>query len=167
MKKTPLPHLQWTVDRFLDQLESSVPVPGSGSAAALVGCLGTDLGRKVCRILLNRPRIQGRSRAAVGAKLRSLGRISRRLRSLVRQDAQAYLALARTFGRPGGISAAARRRAAGPPLKIARLTAEADRILKGLAPWAGAVLRSDVTAGRALLRGAREAAGVTARINLR
>ncbi|MBI3333538.1 MAG: cyclodeaminase/cyclohydrolase family protein [Candidatus Omnitrophica bacterium] len=157
---------RWSIEKFLKRLGSSEPVPGGGSAAALAAALGCSLGGMVAHILLSRPRIKGAARSSVWKELRALDSLSRELQRLIERDARAYEGLLQAQ-RSGRSVAAARRRAAGSPRAICAAATKALRRIDRLAPWAGPYLGSDLKAGRALLRGAFEAARVTAEINLK
>jgi len=156
----------WTIERFLDELGSARPVPGGGSAAAVAGCLGTELGSMVCRILLARRNQNSKTAARLKRSLKRLDQLSGELRGLIREDAQAYLGLVRALEEKRGVTLA-KRRATRSPVKICEAAAQAYREMNHLYRLAGPSLSSDLKGGQALLRGAFEVAFVTAQINLK
>lgn len=148
---------RWRIDRFLAEMASSRPVPGGGSAAALVGAIGCALGCKVCRILLARSVLRASARSRIWRDLRRLEVLSRKLNALIQQDSTAYLRLVRATRSGRGIEIA-RRGAIRAPQAIHRAASQALKIFAGLSGLAGPHLGSDLKAGRALLKAAREAA---------
>ena len=96
---------------------------------------------------------------------RKLDGLARRLGQLIREDAQAYERLVKAQRQEKGLLQA-RRRAIQCPVRICEETAEASAQMKSLIRWTGPYLGSDVRAGRALLKGAFEAAFATTAVNL-
>lgn len=160
-----VPSGAWSVARFLRDLASTKPAPGGGAAAALSAALGCALGSMVGRILLLRPQISARNRRRIQAHVKELNALCVKLTRLMTQDGQAYDRLVRAHRTRRGL-AAARRQALRPPMAMCQASSEALKILKKLQPSAGPYLGSDLKAGGALLKGAFEAAWVTAQINV-
>ena len=92
-------------------------------------------------------------------------RLSEKLNRLVRRDASAYRQLVKALSSKRRL-AHAQRRAIQSPLEICEATAQADQIIAGLSKVAGPYLCSDLKAGRALLKGAFQAASATVDVNL-
>lgn len=153
-----------SIDRFLHRLASSDPTPGGGSAAALSGALGCALGAMVGRILLSRPRVGAAERRALKREVVSLDGIRRCLERLIDRDARAYQALV-SAQRTGRSLGRARAEAIGCPLAICRESTAALGLLKRVGRRTGPYLGSDIRAGRALLKGAFEAAAEMVEIN--
>ncbi len=162
----PMVSSQWTIEKFLNELGSSKPAPGGGSAAAVAGCLGTELGSMVCRILLSRSRLSSKTAVRLKKDLKVLNRLSRQLRRLIQEDANAYLGFVRALASRRGIPAAIER-ATQSPIKICETTSRGIEVLRSLRVLVGPSLASDLKGGEALLRGAFEAARVTLEMNLK
>lgn len=156
---------QWKIQRFLTELASARPTPGGGSAAALAGALGCSLGLMVGRILLGRKGLERGDRLNIKNILRKIEIHRNRLQRLIREDSAAFLQLVKAQ-RVGRGAKAAERRAVDSPVEIGRASAACLKALKALEPYTGPYLGSDLKAARALLRGASEAARVTAQMNL-
>ena len=144
--------MEWSLNRFLNELGSKRPAPGGGSAAAVAGSLGVELGSKVCRILLARRNLSPKSKAELKRSLKTLGQLSRELRRSIREDSQAYLGLLQALKTGRGISSA-RRQATEAPLCICDGASKGRQLLRRLGVFAGPSLGSDLKAGEALLRG--------------
>lgn len=124
------------------------------------------MGSKVGRILLARPRMNGKIRAAVRRGVNALRILSRRLESLVGEDARAYEALVKAQ-RSGRNLSRARRRATRSPLAICLAAKRGIQGIDRLVPMAGPHLGSDLKAGKDLLKAAFQAAQRMAQINQR
>ena len=159
-----IPDNGWTIERFLERLSSDEPVPGGGSAAALAGSLGCALGAMACRITLKRRTLSTGGRAHLTRSLQELDQLVAKMERLIKDDARAYGSLVRAFKLQRRVGAA-RMAAIRAPVRICEAAADAHEIITGLEPFASTLLRSDLRAGRALLRGAFQAAEMTARIN--
>jgi formiminotetrahydrofolate cyclodeaminase len=165
------PLLACSVTDFLDRLASATPTPGGGSVAALVGSLAAGLGQMAVQYTVGRPKF-----ASVEARVRELGdrlhHADHLLRSMVAEDAAAYMNLMAAFqmpkdspDRPAAIQAAASL-AARVPLQTAVLSKRVRLDLKALAAIANPNLRSDVEAGLHLASAAIAAAVANTRVNL-
>ena len=157
---------RWTIDRFLDQLGSAKPVPGGGSAAAMAAALGVELGNKVGRIVLSRPRLSPKRRKRIQRDLRTLAKASSQLRGLIREDSEAYSQLVRALASKRGIPAA-RKRAIQCPLRICEAAVQGMKVLRGLSVSAGPYLASDLESAEALLQGSFRAARLMVEVNLK
>ncbi|MBI3322389.1 MAG: cyclodeaminase/cyclohydrolase family protein [Candidatus Omnitrophica bacterium] len=155
----------WTVRRFLGSLASAQPSPGGGSAAALASALGCAVALKVCRLVLKRRRTPASARPGLRKTETELVRLSRRLESLIKEDALAYAALVRA-AKTGRGQAAARAGAIRGPVTICECSVLALRCVKRLAPPAGRHLASDLQAARGLLKAGFGGAYEMAKINL-
>ena len=159
------PSSGWTIRRFLERLGSAEPSPGGGSAAALASALGCAVAGKVCRLVLKRRRTPARARPALRKTQAELGRLSRRLEALIREDALAYQRLVRA-ARTGHGLRAARAGAVRCPLAICDSSVQALKCVTRLRPLAGRYLGSDLNAARALLKAGFEGADLMVEINL-
>lgn len=165
MRSEAVPDSTWSIRRFLDRLSSSECIPGGASAAALAGALGCSLGSMVGQILLRRPALKPGLQMKIKNILNKTEIQGKRLEGLIREDSLAFRQLVWAQQTHRGLKTA-RRRAVRSPLQIGRVSASALRTLRGLQPYTGPYLGSDLKVAKALLKGAFEAARVTASMNL-
>src|SRR5262245_12711668 len=87
------------ISRFLDELASSSPAPGGGSAAALAGAAGAALTSMVCRLTIGKKKYAG-----VEEEMKELLEKSEDLRSMftrmIDRDAHAFNKVMEAFGLP-------------------------------------------------------------------
>lgn len=160
------------IERFLAALASSAPVPGGGGAAALAGALGIALGNMVGELTLGKKKY-----ADVQADMAALNERAEALRggflALIDADAAAFEPLSRAYGIPkddparAGVMEAALSRAAGPPLELLRLCAEALDVIAEYAAKGSALAVSDAGCAAALAGAAAKAAALNVFINTR
>jgi formiminotetrahydrofolate cyclodeaminase len=164
-----------TVRDLTQRLASRAPVPGGGSASALVGALGAALVEMVCELTVGRPEYQ-----EVDPVARQVGTAAGELRAALLQaaedDAVAYQAVAdaRRLPRDTDDERAARKAAVSKatvaatevPLRIVRLASEVCDLAATMALIGNRNAVSD--AGVAALLGASAARGaaLNVRINL-
>jgi methenyltetrahydrofolate cyclohydrolase len=90
---------QRPVEMFLDELASSAPTPGGGSAAAIMGAMGAALISMVCNVTLGK-----KGHEAVGPEMQSVRDASERLRarltSMVADDVAAFDGLMAAYRLP-------------------------------------------------------------------
>lgn len=150
--------------RFVRQLANVQPTPGGGSAAALSASLGCALGVMVCRLLLRRRALREK-KPWLSGKCRDLNCCLTKLLKLVETDAKVYGELVRAQKSKVRV-AQAKRRAVSVPREMCGLCGRSRRLIKGLMPFAGPYLASDLRAAEALLRGASSAAQEMVQVNL-
>jgi len=157
-----------TLAEFVEQLASSAPVPGGGSAAAVAGAMGAALLAMVVALS------QRKSTAPARERLQSLtgaNHLWRRFLYLARADSEAYRALLAlrkppdTPGR-GPLRAAALAAAARVPLETATLAREALTLAGEVGPLCWPAVTSDLTTARALLSAALDGALANVAANL-
>jgi formiminotetrahydrofolate cyclodeaminase len=92
---------QRTVETFLDDLASSTPTPGGGSAAAVIGAMGAALVSMVCNVTLGK-----KGQEAVAPEMQSVRDESERLRTrltaMVADDVAAFDGLMAAYRLPKG-----------------------------------------------------------------
>lgn len=88
-----------TVQAFLDDLASSKPAPGGGSAAALSGALGAALVSMVCNLTVGKKKYAG-VEEEIKAILEKSEALRHRLVSLIEDDIAAYSAVSEAFKMP-------------------------------------------------------------------
>lgn len=165
MRRSNLVSSGWTVRRFLARLSSAEPSPGGGSAAALCSALGCAVAGKVCRLILRRRRTPARARPGLRRAQAELARLSRKLESLIREDALAYAALVSAM-RAGRDAGPARAAAIRGPVAICECSVRALRCAERLSPLAGRYLLSDLRVAKALLHAGFQGAYAMAKVNL-
>jgi len=164
-----------TLESFLDELGNASPAPGGGSAAALAGAAAAALCTMVCRLTIGREAYREAWPEAQKALAESQ-KLEARFRSLVDEDAEAYLAVvaARALPRETPLQKEARRgaiqeavvRAAQAPLAALEGLRECVGIVGLLAEKGNASCRTDAGSAGALCRAAALAASYNVRVNL-
>lgn len=82
-----------SIHLYLEQLASNEPVPGGGSAAALVGALGAALLEKACNLTVGKERFKAVEKDILGI-LKKATAARHRLNELIDLDKKVYLAVA-------------------------------------------------------------------------
>jgi formiminotetrahydrofolate cyclodeaminase len=161
---------------YLDQLASSEPTPGGGSAAALSGAMGASLASMVARLTLGKPKYAD-VQTEIAVLLQHTERLRERFQLLMQADIDAF----------GNLSAALKMPRTTPEEKSARTEAiqarlsEAALVPLEIAEQATALIRdcqriaeignvgvlSDVATGAALASSAGAGAAWMVRANLR
>jgi formiminotetrahydrofolate cyclodeaminase len=173
MSSPPLAEL--TVRDLTERLASRAPVPGGGSASALVGALGAALVEMVCELTLGKPEYEEVDPVArqIGA---AAGELRGSLLAAAEEDATAYLAVvvARRLPRDGDEQRAARKAAIGEasvaateiPLRVGRLAAKVLDLAASIASIGNRNAVSDAGAAALLAAAAARGAALNVRINL-
>jgi methenyltetrahydrofolate cyclohydrolase len=168
-------YLDEPLQKYLDELASSQPTPGGGSAAALSGAMGAGLACMVARLTLGKA-----DYVAVQPEIEELVRQTETLRlrfqHLMQEDIEAYGRLSATFKLPRSTSEEKAERtkaiqaqlveAALVPLEVAECAAELVRYSLRIAEIGNANVLSDVATGTALASSAGTGAAWMVRINL-
>jgi formiminotetrahydrofolate cyclodeaminase len=153
-----------TLSEYLDVLSRKTPVPGGGSAAALVAATGAALISMVADYSLNK----GRSKR-IEAKIRSVRaqseRIRRRLLDLVDLDARGYLKVVQARGASAAVQRRAMRAAAKAPREVCRLCYKAVRLMPYLVENGNPSLISDIKVAAEILFAGFNAAHINVEIN--
>jgi formiminotetrahydrofolate cyclodeaminase len=87
------------IDEFLQELASSSPAPGGGSAAALCGSLGAALVAMVCRLTVDKPKYADVSEELRGI-LSEAEQLRQKLEDLVERDTEAFNGVIAAFRLP-------------------------------------------------------------------
>jgi len=163
-----------TLREFLDALASRAPVPGGGSAAALVGALGAALTSMVAALTVDSP-----AYADVAASMKVLlGRseaLREELQSLVEQDSRAYGGVAAAFRMPKSTAAEEEARgqalqqalvgATETPLQVQRAAYTVAELAARAAEQGNRNVVSDAGVAALLAEAACRAAALNVRIN--
>jgi glutamate formiminotransferase/formiminotetrahydrofolate cyclodeaminase len=171
----PGPFGESTIREFSDRLASSDPVPGGGSACAVVASLAASLVAMVARLSLDRPRYaehrELHERAIVAAD-----RSRVRLLELADEDAAAYAAFgaARKFPRETLVEKSKRDNAIARaallasevPLEVCRESVAIIELAMKLAGRSNVNAASDLDVAVLLARASLDGAGANVRVNL-
>lgn len=169
-------YLDKPLQNYLDELASSQPTPGGGSAAALSGAMGAGLASMVARLTLGKD-----AYAAVQPEIEAISQHTERLRTrfqqLMQEDIEAYGRLSSTFKLPRTTpeekvarTEAIQKQLAGAalvPLEVAECAAELVHYCLRIAEIGNANVLSDVATGAALASSAGTGASWMVRTNLR
>jgi len=131
------------ISTYLNQLASRNPVPGGGSAAALVGALGVALISMVANYSLGKGK-SPKAEAEIKSLLQQSEKLRERLLKLVDLDAEAYLKVVRARQAPPKIKQAALKKAREVPLETCRLCYRAIQLAPDLVKNGNPHLLSDV-----------------------
>lgn len=164
-----------TLAEYGDQLASSEPVPGGGSASAVVGGFAAALIAMVARLSVDRPRYA--EHAAAHTRALAAAEAARpRFLELAEQDATAYAAYAAAIKLPRATEAEQAERlramreaahgAALAPLEIVRLCRSLIDQVEALAGRSNVNAASDLEVAGQLLGAAAAGAAANVRINL-
>jgi len=141
------------VTNYLDDLASSKPAPGGGSAAALVGATGAALGSMVANFTVGREKFAAVEEQAQGS-LASCEKLRGELSALIQADVEAYSKYASATGLPKASDAEktsraaaiqlAMKAAASVPMEVCRKCQEVLEVCQGLLEIGNPNLVSDV-----------------------
>ena len=153
-----------TLQEYLDVLSKKTPVPGGGSAAALVAATGDALLLMVAHYSKGKSKsksVENRIQKIIarGAALR------RRLVALIDLDAQAYLSVVKARRAGAGVKKLALRRAAGVPREVCRLCYQGVDLLPFLVERGNKHLMSDIEVAAEMLMAAFNAAMINVKVN--
>jgi len=87
------------ISRFLDDLASSAPTPGGGSAAAIMGAMGAALISMVCNLTIGKKDYEA-VQAQIRQALDQAEALRRRLTGLIEDDVQAFESLMAAYKLP-------------------------------------------------------------------
>lgn len=164
-----------SLQRYLDDLASSVPMPGGGSASALSGAMGAALTSMVARLTLGKPEY-----TAVQQEIEALVPQSEQLRthflSLMQEDIASYQNLSACYKLPrttdeeraarGKAIQAQLAEATYVPLQMVEAAAALVKLCKRVAQIGNARLLSDLGVGATLAASAGTAAAWIVNANL-
>ncbi|MDD7408383.1 MAG: cyclodeaminase/cyclohydrolase family protein [Anaerovoracaceae bacterium] len=161
---------------FLSELGSSAPVPGGGSASALVAALGAALGTMVGELSKDKKSTVGHEEE-MSELIKRSKELTEKAKDAVMRDVTAFEPLAAAYRLPSGTEdeKAARTEAiqsglipaAEAPLQLAELCAEALEVLNGYSKIGNRLAVSDAGTGAAMLEAALKGARLNVLINLR
>ncbi len=167
---------QEPLSAFLDQLASSAPTPGGGSAAALCGALSAALSSMVANLTLGREKYR-EVEPAIRAALEQSERLRAACTQLINDDIAAYGALSAAYRLPKATAEEQATRsaqiqealhgAAEAPLRIAEQARQALDLCRTLAEIGNINVISDVGVAAIAAHAALESAELNVLINLK
>ena len=169
-------YLEKPLRNYLDELASSQPTPGGGSAAALSGAMAAALASMVVQLTLGKADY-AHAQQEIEALLQHTERLRLRFQQLLHEDIVAYRRLSACFKMPRGTDEEREARtkaiqerltdAALVPLEVAECAAELMQYCKRIAEIGNRNVLSDVATGAMLAAGAGEGAAWMVRTNVR
>lgn len=168
-------YLEKTLQKYLDDLASSQPTPGGGSAAALSGAMGAGLASMVARLTLGKKGYED-----VQSEIESIIIETEQLRThfqqLMQEDIEAYGRLSECFKMPRSNDEERQARtqaiqvrlgeAALVPLEVAESGAQLARHCERIAEIGNTKVLSDIATGTMLASSAGTGASWMVRTNL-
>lgn len=169
-------YIEKSLKTYLDELASSNPTPGGGSAAALTGAMAAALTSMVARLTLGKAGYESEQQE-VEALLHSTEQLRERFEQLMTADIEAYGRLSACFKMPRATdeqkaarTSAIQERlveAAQVPLEMAECAAELMQRCVRIAEIGNKNVLSDVATGAMLAAGAGNGAAWMVRTNLK
>ena len=168
--------LDKTCHTFIDELGSDAPVPGGGSASALIGAIGAALGT-MAGLLTTGKKSAAEHEEELEKLIHSSRDLTGRFKEAVYRDVTAFEPLAQAYRLPNKTEEDKRIRqeaiqkhlgsATEAPLALTELCAEALDILDRYSRVANKLVISDVGVGAAACEAALKGARLNVLINLR
>ena len=87
------------IKKYIEDLSSTKPVPGGGSASALVGALGAALIEKACNFTIGKEKYKPVEKEMSGI-LKEATAVRKRLVELIELDKRAFLPVAKAYKMP-------------------------------------------------------------------
>ncbi|MDR1125877.1 MAG: cyclodeaminase/cyclohydrolase family protein [Deltaproteobacteria bacterium] len=163
-------------EEFVAALASKAPVPGGGSASALVAALGAALGSMVGNLTLGKKKYAA-VQAEIAALLEKARAVQAELLALAQRDAEAFEPLSRAYGLPQETDQQKKHKtevleqalweASAVPLLIMEQCAAALELHARFAQKGSALALSDAGAGAAICQGALKSAALNVFINVK
>ena len=169
-------YLDKALQHFLDELASSNPTPGGGSASALCGAMGAALASMVARLTLGKAAYSA-VQPEIEKLLQETESLRERFQQLVQEDIDAYGRLSAAFKLPRSTPEESEARgkaiqaqlveAALVPLEVVESASKLLQCCRRIAGIGNATVLSDVATGSLLASSAASGAAEMVRINLR
>jgi methenyltetrahydrofolate cyclohydrolase len=169
-------YLEQPLQDYLDELASSQPTPGGGSAAALSGAMAAALASMVMRLTSGKADYAS-VQQEIETLLQHTDKLRLRFQQLMQEDIEAYGRLSACFKMPRETLEEREARtkaiqerlaeAALVPLEVAECAAELMQYCKRIAEIGNRNVLSDVATGAMLVVGAGEGASWMVRTNVR
>lgn len=161
-----------TCTAFVEALASSSPTPGGGGAAALVGAIGTALGRMVAALTVGKAKYAAVAQE-LSAREAECAALQAQLLDCIGKDAEAFAPLAAAYrlpkddpNRPQRLEDGAKA-ACQVPLEIMTLAAKALNAIQVFAEKGSVLAISDAACGAVCCKAALESGALNVWINTR
>lgn len=168
-------NLETSLQQYLDDLASSQPTPGGGSAAALNGAMGAALASMVARLTLGKKGYE-QAQAEIESLITETERLRTHFQQLMQEDIEAYGRLSECFKMPRSTDEERTARteaiqarlveAALVPLEVAESAAQLVRSCQRIAEIGNVKVLSDIATGTMLASSAGTGASWMVRTNL-
>ncbi len=168
--------LEMKCSDFIDKLGSNEPVPGGGSASALVGALGTALGTMVGELTTGK-KTYAMHEEELSRIIPASRSLTEKMKAAVNKDVTAFEPLAAAYRMPNVTDEDKKLRqaaiaagvidAAAAPLELAELCVEALQILDRFSRIGSRLAISDAGTGAAFCEAALKGARLNVLINLK
>ena len=161
-----------TLPEFTAALGSKAPTPGGGGASAMAAALAASLGAMVGNLTIGKKKYADVEYEMIELTEKA-GVLSRKLLSMIDEDASAFEPLSRAYALPKDapgrdeLMEACLRRAADAPLQILRLCCEVIELQEQFAEKGSVLAVSDAATGAVLAWGAMYGAAVNVKVNTR
>ena len=165
-------YTQNTCREFVAALASSLPAPGGGGAAALVGAIGAALGNMVGALTVGKKKYAD-VEAEIIALRKRCDALQAELMDQVLADAEGFEPLARAYSIPKDDPAReaaleeATLRACAAPMRIMALCCEAIEAIAAFAEKGSCLAVSDAGCGAAICKAALQSASLNVFVNTR
>jgi formiminotetrahydrofolate cyclodeaminase len=153
-----------TLCEYLDVLSKRTPVPGGGSAAALIAATGAALVSMVANYSKGRSKSK-RVENKICSLLKQNEQIRKRLIDLIDLDAKVYLNVVKTRGASAQIKKKALREASKAPLEVCRLCYKAIQLIPYLVENGNPHLTSDLEVAAEMFLAAFNSAHINVEVN--
>jgi formiminotetrahydrofolate cyclodeaminase len=167
--------MKMTVEDFIEQLASSSPTPGGGSASALAGAMAAAMVEMACNLTVGREKFKD-VEEALQVVLTRARELREQMMAAVDEDTDAYDAVSSAYKLPKGTDAeksgrtaaiqAALKRATEVPAKVARAASETAQLALIAVEKSNPNVASDARVARLLADAARDGAIANVEINL-
>lgn len=168
--------LEMKCNEFIDKLGSNEPVPGGGSASALVGALGIALGTMVGELTTGK-KTYAMHEEELGKIIPASRELTEKMKAAVNKDVTAFEPLAKAYRMPNGTPEEKQLRqvaidagvidAAIAPLELAELCVEALKLLDRYSVIGSRLAVSDAGTGAVFCEAALKGAKLNVLINLK
>lgn len=166
----------WSCEKFADELNSSAPVPGGGSVAALVGSLGAALAGMVGALTTGKKKY-AEYEDDIQRILKEAKSLQDELMSQIDRDAENFLPLSKCYGLPRSTDEeraireqkmqAALKTAVSAPIDIVKIAYKALKLQEELTEKGSKLAVSDVGCGALCLKASMQMAWLNVIINLK
>ena len=167
--------VEYSCNRFMDELASKNAVPGGGGAAALSGAMGTALASMVCNLTTGKKKY-AEFEDDIQRIMKEAAEIQKELMAMVDKDAENFLPLSKAYGLPKDTEEQKKhkaetlekclKQACSVPVEIVEKCFEAIKLHEELVDKGSKLAISDVGVGVQALRTGIISAWMNVQINI-